>query len=263
MRRDDLLALLFVCLVVWCGFTYYIFSHKPLQRAHQEEFDQYNRSVWQRHLTTLPSNPLLGRLLEKKYELADKKIKDQMKTNSLLLDKLKVIRRKFDDSRDTRIDIESFIKLIENPEGDVDTVVRLVDKLKPGEKKADYESEEYDEKDDSYNNEKHDDNDEDGDIDMVNKDVDRLPSKPVIPVLLFSCNRVTVSKALDLLITYRPSKEQFPIVVSQDCDHQETRSVSHGESRLTNSNLVLCIICKDERHLCSSTNYQGCDRGLR
>ena len=68
--------------------------------------------------------------------------------------------------------------------------------------------------------------------------------KAVIPLLLFSCNRVSVNRcqieelkmieewkgslsfpmmsqllisprALDLLITYRPSKEQFPIIVTQ------------------------------------------------
>ena len=31
------------------------------------------------------------------------------------------------------------------------------------------------------------------------------------------------SKALDLLISYRPSREQFPIIVTQDCGHAETR----------------------------------------
>jgi hypothetical protein len=33
-------------------------------------------------------------------------------------------------------------------------------------------------------------------------------------------SRVTVNKALDLLLTYRPDREQFPIIVSQDCAHQ-------------------------------------------
>jgi len=50
----------------------------------------------------------------------------------------------------------------------------------------------------------------------------------VIPVLLFSCNRVTVSKALDLLISYRPDKNRFPIIVSQDCGHRETAEVIQG-----------------------------------
>lgn len=38
---------------------------------------------------------------------------------------------------------------------------------------------------------------------------------PVIPVIVFACNRVSVSRNLDALIKYRPSREQFPIIVSQ------------------------------------------------
>lgn len=37
----------------------------------------------------------------------------------------------------------------------------------------------------------------------------------VIPVLVFACNRVSVSKCLDQLIEYRPNPDQFPIIVSQ------------------------------------------------
>ena len=39
----------------------------------------------------------------------------------------------------------------------------------------------------------------------------------VIPVLVFACNRVTVSKCLDELVKYRPNPDQFPIIVSQVC----------------------------------------------
>lgn len=39
----------------------------------------------------------------------------------------------------------------------------------------------------------------------------------VIPVLVFACNRITVSKCLDELIKYRPNPDQFPIIVSQVC----------------------------------------------
>lgn len=39
--------------------------------------------------------------------------------------------------------------------------------------------------------------------------------KPVIPVVVIACNRVSISRSLDLLIKYRPNREQFPIVVSQ------------------------------------------------
>lgn len=38
---------------------------------------------------------------------------------------------------------------------------------------------------------------------------------PVIPVIVFACNRISVSRNLDALIKYRPSREQFPIIVSQ------------------------------------------------
>ncbi|KAL5288683.1 MGAT1 family protein [Megaselia abdita] len=50
-------------------------------------------------------------------------------------------------------------------------------------------------------------------------------NQPVIPVLVFACNRVTINKCLDNLIEYRPSSEQFPIIVSQDCSHKETKNV--------------------------------------
>uniref|UniRef100_A0A224YSS7 Alpha-1,3-mannosyl-glycoprotein 2-beta-N-acetylglucosaminyltransferase n=1 Tax=Rhipicephalus zambeziensis TaxID=60191 RepID=A0A224YSS7_9ACAR len=45
---------------------------------------------------------------------------------------------------------------------------------------------------------------------------------PVIAVLLFACNRVTVKRPIDQLLQYRPSKKQFPIIVSQDCNHALT-----------------------------------------
>ena len=42
-----------------------------------------------------------------------------------------------------------------------------------------------------------------------------VAEKVVIPVLMFACNRVTVSKALDSLLKIRKDKEKFPIIVSQ------------------------------------------------
>lgn len=38
---------------------------------------------------------------------------------------------------------------------------------------------------------------------------------PVIPVIVFACNRVSVRLALDNLLQYRPNTGQFPIIVSQ------------------------------------------------
>lgn len=37
----------------------------------------------------------------------------------------------------------------------------------------------------------------------------------IIPVLVFACNRVSVSRCLNQLIKYRPNPDQFPIIVSQ------------------------------------------------
>lgn len=49
---------------------------------------------------------------------------------------------------------------------------------------------------------------------------------------MFACNRVTVSKALDSLLKFRKNPTQFPIIVSQDCGHEETAQViqSYGSS---------------------------------
>lgn len=39
--------------------------------------------------------------------------------------------------------------------------------------------------------------------------------EPVIPILVIACNRVSIRKCLDNLIQYRPTADQFPIIVSQ------------------------------------------------
>ena len=151
--------------------------------------------------------------------MADKKIRDQIKSNNLLLDKLKVVKQKVEVNRDSVVDIESFIEFLGNPGGDVDRVVRLVDRQKPLGRPEKLPSDEETEVEPNPNIGSLDEDDKDDDL----KEIPKISSKPVIPVLVFSCNRVTVSRALDLLITYRPSKEQFPIIVSQDCNHSETR----------------------------------------
>lgn len=57
------------------------------------------------------------------------------------------------------------------------------------------------------------------------------PPQPVIPILVISCNRVTVRRCLDKLLQHRPSAELYPIIVSQDCGHAETAEVirSYGK----------------------------------
>uniref|UniRef100_A0A1A8ISA8 Alpha-1,3-mannosyl-glycoprotein 2-beta-N-acetylglucosaminyltransferase n=1 Tax=Nothobranchius kuhntae TaxID=321403 RepID=A0A1A8ISA8_NOTKU len=59
----------------------------------------------------------------------------------------------------------------------------------------------------------------------------KVPSQPVIPILVIACNRVTIRRCLDKLLEHRPSTELHPIVVSQDCGHAETAEVirSYGD----------------------------------
>lgn len=50
-------------------------------------------------------------------------------------------------------------------------------------------------------------------------------NSPVIPVLVFACNRLSVNRCLDDLLKYRPRADQFPIIVSQDCEDEATRNM--------------------------------------
>ena len=65
-----------------------------------------------------------------------------------------------------------------------------------------------------------------------NKKKTGLEFSSILPVLMFACNRPTVSKALDSLLKIRNDPERFPIIVSQDCGHQETKKVIQGVPRL-------------------------------
>ncbi|XP_038625702.1 alpha-1,3-mannosyl-glycoprotein 2-beta-N-acetylglucosaminyltransferase [Tachyglossus aculeatus] len=58
------------------------------------------------------------------------------------------------------------------------------------------------------------------------------PAPAALPVLVIACDRSTVRRCLDKLLHYRPSAERFPIVVSQDCGHEETARViaSYGDA---------------------------------
>ncbi|XP_059140549.1 alpha-1,3-mannosyl-glycoprotein 2-beta-N-acetylglucosaminyltransferase-like isoform X2 [Physella acuta] len=57
---------------------------------------------------------------------------------------------------------------------------------------------------------------------------DHIPSGSkdgILPILMIACDRVTVNRALDQLLKYRPSAQRFPIIVSQDCGHDPTAKV--------------------------------------
>lgn len=46
-----------------------------------------------------------------------------------------------------------------------------------------------------------------------------------IAILVIACNRPSVSICINKLLQYRKSKEEFPIIVSQDCIHERTTQV--------------------------------------
>lgn len=54
-----------------------------------------------------------------------------------------------------------------------------------------------------------------------------------IPILVFACNRISITKCLDKLILYRPNPDKFPIIVSQDCNHQETTNIIRKYEQVT------------------------------
>ena len=138
-------------------------------------------------------------------------------------------------TQDAVLNVETFIDLLERPdEVEVDGVVRIVDRLKPRQRVADDSDRINVDVDPRQPVESSDDNNEADNVGDSREEVDDADiedadagggggGRATIPVLVFSCNRVTVSKALDLLISYRPSRELFPIIVTQDCGHAETR----------------------------------------
>ena len=167
------------------------------------------------------------RQIEQSFEQIQGQLKSQIRSNSLLLDKLRMLKSDIGSNKEAVVDISKFIDLLENPgASDVDQIVRIVERHKPKERSEPLKIKSFEDDDtDAKDSYKEQDTHDDGEIDDVQDKAAASSSKPVIPVLLFSCNRVSVNRALDLLISYRPDKEQFPIIVTQDCGHQETRYV--------------------------------------
>ncbi|XP_052786511.1 alpha-1,3-mannosyl-glycoprotein 2-beta-N-acetylglucosaminyltransferase-like isoform X2 [Mya arenaria] len=54
------------------------------------------------------------------------------------------------------------------------------------------------------------------------KDTDKVDDI-VLPILMIACDRAdAVSRSLDLVLKHRPDRKRFPVIVSQDCGHQQT-----------------------------------------
>jgi len=169
MRKHIFYALSFLCSFLWLGILYMISKDSGT-------------------LSTQQSVDSEQRLLIERVENLENKIAIQVKDNSILLDKLKLIKVNQEEKVNNDKEVIEAQASVETKNADNSEAPNLVD---------------------------------DTDFDATN-------FKPIIPVLLFSCNRVSVNKALDLLLAYRPDKRQFPIIVSQDCGHQETAEVIRG-----------------------------------
>jgi len=261
MKRNTLYLLGFLAFISWLLVTYFLFLQKPNSQNSKLAADQAERN----------------RLLSAKVDALDLQLKEQLKSNSLLLSKLVKIRG--EGREDVRV--HAVLDLLEDPGLEVADVLRrekiLLDDLKAKEKKSetsehrdspvvqkmlqhiesrhnepvikeerpgieqskDLEEEEEDEEEGNEDGKEEEDNtgartsadDANEDIGVEEKDISGAGDHNVIPLLLFSCNRPTVNRALDLLLTYRPNKEQFPIIVTQDCGHKDTQAVieSYGD----------------------------------
>lgn len=56
---------------------------------------------------------------------------------------------------------------------------------------------------------------------------------PIIAVLVMACNRISIRTCLDDLIKYRKNADQFPIIVSQDCNDEATKNVIESYKDVT------------------------------
>ncbi len=55
----------------------------------------------------------------------------------------------------------------------------------------------------------------------------------VAAVLVIACNRPEVERCVESLLRYRPSEKKFPVIVSQDCGHEETaRAITNYRDKL-------------------------------
>lgn len=199
MRKNIFYFLCFLCGFFWLGTVYFLSVSK----------------------SNLPSNEprnesAQNKLLLERLQRVEQQVVEQVEENSQLLQQLKRVQNREQS-------LAGLVRILQQNTGRSHPLPPAADTKQSqdeggGDQQAQGaagEEQEEEEEEAAFSNEE---------IALGEGDVaDR--ARPVIPVLLFACNRVTVNKALDLLLAYRPDKEQFPIVVSQDCGHQETAEV--------------------------------------
>jgi hypothetical protein len=76
-------------------------------------------------------------------------------------------------------------------------------------------------------------------------------SSDPIAVLVIACNRVTVDKAINSILKYRPSDKDFPLIVSQDCNDDKTAKVIDSyQDKLTHIMVISHVLIIARHFLC-------------
>ncbi|XP_015120792.1 alpha-1,3-mannosyl-glycoprotein 2-beta-N-acetylglucosaminyltransferase [Diachasma alloeum] len=199
--RNRSIGFIFLSVLVWAFITYFLFLDRPIGKEDQKEH-----------------------ALSHQIDTLKKQVKQQISDNQLLLEKIIEQGQKRLSEDEVTGSIQS------QPEGNVHDFDRNALKISDDEyvKNAINKDEGT-----QVSPENHLKNEGTSQLEKLRGLATSKPlnGAPVIPVIVFSCNRVTVRRCLDQLIKLRPSAEQFPIIVSQDCNHQQTSDVirSFGE----------------------------------
>lgn len=188
--RNKTIGLIFLAVSLWAVITYFSFIDGPIGQTQKK----------------------LPRVWSDQIDKLNQDIKNQLSQNEKLLNKLIEASRS-----EKKLDIN-------DPSNDNQLP---------------------DDKENEINDDNNNNNDDDDDINKIEsfndsktetkKHLEKLhglaqrrklsDGSPIIAILVFSCNRITVQRCLNQLIKYRPSADQFPIIVSQDCEHEETAKI--------------------------------------
>lgn len=185
--RNRLVTVIFGSLVLWGFITYFLISDEPVNRERD---------------TARVSNQISKLERRIKQEIAlNQELLEDIKEDKQRKKKVDIVNTNADEKQKDINHVNEDKLLFEKEEKDINNNDKNAQQLQV---EPMYSSEA------SYN------------VPMKGK----LPNgSPILAILVFSCNRITVQRCLDQLIKYRPSIEQFPIIVSEDCQHRQTADV--------------------------------------
>lgn len=183
MRKDKLYFLGTLVLVAWLGMTYFIFIHGP--KSENRISDR------------------AGFKLKKEIDHFEKRLKAQIKENALLLLQLQELRSTATDDNDHGEGLDAPAK--QQP------TQKFVDGANEYDVKLDLNKDTVDAEQSGTGGGRN----AAESVVVQEEPVVTIDPHDVMPVLMFACNRITVTKALDLVLKYRTNRQKFPIIVSQ------------------------------------------------